>query len=147
MHLQLLQLTKPPSKRFIETKPKAGRDLAFVSHANVSQLLLAAVGPYSWSKVPNSDLFDKEGSLEAAIWRLEMTVDGEEIAIESVGDYDGMKGQTQGFRGQVIEANSFRRAAAKAGCCLELWVDGGHKTGAYVIHEHLNDSTKNKEKE
>lgn len=143
---QLIQLTKPPSPVFIETKPKAGRDLAYVSHANVSQLLLAAVGPYSWSKVPDSDLFDKEGNLEAAIWKLEITVDGKEIAIESVGDYDGMKGQTQGFRAQVIEANSFRRAAAKAGCCLELWVDGGHKTGEYVIHDYLSKPTENEEK-
>ena len=48
MNEQLIQLTKPVSPVFIETKPKAGRNLSFVGHANVTQLLLAAVGPYSW---------------------------------------------------------------------------------------------------
>lgn len=137
MNEQLIQLTKPVSRRFIDTKPKAGRDLAFVSHANVTQLLLAAVGPHSWTKVPGSDLYDKDGNLEAQVWRLEVTIDGKDVVVESTGDYDGMANQSQGFRGQVCEANSYRRAAAKCGVFLEGWVDGGQGTGMYVIHDHL----------
>ena len=31
MNEQLISLTKPPAKQIIETKPKAGKDLLFVS--------------------------------------------------------------------------------------------------------------------
>ena len=86
MNEQLIQLTKPVSPVFIETKPKAGRNLSFVGHANVTQLLLAAVGPYSWEKVPGSDLFDGEGNLEAQVWRLTVEIDGKEVSVESTGD-------------------------------------------------------------
>ena len=106
MNEQLIQLTKPVSPVFIETKPKAGRNLSFVGHANVTQLLLAAVGPYSWEKVPGSDLFDGEGNLEAQVWRLTVEIDGKEVSVESTGDYDNMKGKSQGFRAQVCEGNA-----------------------------------------
>ena len=143
---QLIQLTKPVSRRFIETKPKAGRDLAFVSHANVTQLLLAAVGPHNWSKVRDSDIFDKDGNLEAQVWRLEVQIDGRWTVVESTGDYDGpSNNKSQGFRGQCIEANSYRRAAAKTGVFLEGWVDGGQGTGLYVLHDHLIKQQQEKE--
>ena len=137
MNEQLIQLTKPVSPVFIETKPKARRNLTFVGHANVTQLLLAAVGPYSWEKVPGSDLFDGEGNLEAQVWRLTVEIDGKEVSVESTGDYDNMKGKSQGFRAQVCEGNAYRRAASKIGVFLEGWVDGASKSGMYVIHEHL----------
>jgi len=144
---QLIQLTKPVSRRFVETKPKAGRDLEFVSHANVTQLLLAAVGPHNWSKVRDSDIFDTEGNLEASVWRLEVQIDGRWTVVESTGDYDGpSNNKSQGFRAQFIEANSYRRCAEKLGCCLELWVDGCQGTGMYVLHDHLIKKQEEQEK-
>ena len=134
---QLTKLTKPVSPIFHETLPKAGRDLVFVSHANVVQILLANVGPFDFEPVAGSAMFDTEGKLEAEKWRLTVTIDGRETSVVSTGDYDGPKGKGQGFRSQVVEANALRRAASRLGIALELWVDGGSNSGKYIIHDFL----------
>ena len=140
MNEQLISLTKPPAKQIIETKPKANKNLPFVSWSNTVQQLLATVGNFSWKKVPGSELFDNEGKIEASVWELTVDeIDGKgPYSVQSTGDYDGMKNQTQGFRAQVIEANAFRRAASKLGVNLCLYSTKGYENpDAYVIHEYL----------
>ena len=134
---QLTNLTKPVSPIFHETLPKAGRDLVFVSHANVTQILLANVGPFDFKPVPGSAMFDSQGQLEAEKWELTVTIDGRETSVVSTGDYDGPKGKGQGFRSQVIEGNALRRAAMRIGVFLEGWVDGCQQSGKYVVHQFL----------
>ena len=134
---QLTKLTKPVSPIFHETLPKAGRDLVFVSHANVTQILLANVGAFNFEPVAGSAMFDGEGNLEAEKWRLTVNIDGESVSVVSTGDYDGPKGKGQGFRGQVIEGNALRRAAMRLGVFLEGWVDGASGSGKYIVHNYL----------
>lgn len=135
---QLIQTTKPVADIFKETLPKAGRDLVFVSHANVTQILLATVGTFNFEPVAGSAMFDAEGNLEAEKWRLTAVVDGQEVSVVSTGDFDGPKGKGQGFRSQVIEGNALRRCAMRGfGIALELWVDGGEQSGKYIVHDYL----------
>ena len=134
---QLTSLTKPVSPIFHETLPKAGRSLVFVSHANVTQILLANVGAFNFEPVANSAMFDGEGNLEAEKWRLTVNIDGESVSVVSTGDYDGPKGKGQGFRSQVIEGNALRRAAMRVGVFLEGWVDGASGSGKYIVHDYL----------
>ena len=134
---QLTSLTKPVSPIFHETLPKAGRDLVFVSHANVTQILLANVGPFNFEPVSGSAMFDSEGNLEGEKWRLTVTIDGETVSVVSTGDFDGPKGKGAGFRSQVIEGNALRRAAMRIGVFLEGWVDGAGNSGKYIVHDYL----------
>lgn len=116
MSISQWELIQPFPKKLLKTLPKAG-GLEYVPVEHYVQRLLAEHGPYDW-KIQN--VYDLGTQVSVVGW-LTLTVDGRESTYSGTGS---SKDLDRDNAVETAEAQSFKRACAKAGLGLHLY--GGY---------------------
>ena len=119
---QLSALAKPFPDQLVKTKPGSFA-AQYVEHGQVVAKLLATVGAYSFRVVEL--IRDADSTVSGVLAELAVTIDGRDIVIVEVGDYDGPDNASAGRRAQVATSNALRRCAMRCGCGLNLWTSDG----------------------
>lgn len=146
----LARLSKPFSAAHVEKAPK-GKYGDYVPHATVVQALLATVGPFDLEVVQilRGDMparLDKEtGEVKkdplhnvvvGAVIRLTVEIDGRTTRIEEAGDCeDPHNWATDGARLKDCLSDGIKRAAARVGLGLSLWVKSPDQ---YFLYDYLS---------
>ena len=114
---QLFELSKPFPANLVKQKPgKFAAD--YVDHGTVNQRLLEVVGPFMWS-IPRV-IQNPDGVVVGCFGRLEVTVDGERIVVEEVGDVERPSGNAASDL-KSASSDAFKRCAMRLGVGLHLW--------------------------
>lgn len=114
---QLYELSKPFPANLVKQKPgKFAAD--YVDHGTVNQRLLEVLGPFVWS-IPRV-IQNPDGVVVGCFGRLEVTVDGERITIEEVGDVERPSGNAASDL-KSASSDAFKRCAMRLGVGLHLW--------------------------
>jgi hypothetical protein len=135
---QLTLLARPFPREFIEDKDGQ----SYVAHDVVTQRLLYVLGPFSWqlvevyrgdvpavppdpkgrSKRAKDGVPELRNAIVGGVWRLTVTVDGERVAIEEVGEVeDPHNWSNDGIRLKQSSSDAIKRCAMRAGLGLHLW--------------------------
>lgn len=95
---------KFPARVIHERVVGGGRSEDYVSHAVVTEKLLAVCGPFSWElrTLPDGHV----------IGTLTLEIDGRTVTVSGVGEGDDLK---------KAESDALKRAAMRAGVGLHLW--------------------------
>jgi len=115
---QLYQLARPFPPELISKKPGSKFAADYVNHAVVTARLLEVCGPFNWS-VPRV-IQNPDGTVVGCFGRLEVTVDGEAVVIEEVGDVERPSGNAASDL-KAASSDAFKRAAMRVGLGLHLW--------------------------
>ncbi len=126
----LLRLSKPFAPRFISQLPGKGQ-ADYVSHAVVTEALLAIVGPFDWSV---REFRDSAGSVAGCVGTLRVTIDGRETTITEAGDTSGQE-KNDGERLKNAASDAIKRCAMRVGLGLHLWAQEH-----YVLYDQLAKS-------
>lgn len=120
---QLYQLSRPFPPELISKKPGAKFAADYVNHAIVTARLLEICGPFNWS-VPRV-ITNPDGIVSGCFGRLEVTVDGERVVIEEVGDVERPSGNAASDL-KAASSDAFKRATMRLGLGLHLWAGEGY---------------------
>ena len=129
---QLARLAKPVPDRYVSQVPAGGgRKADYVSHAVITEILLAVLGPFDWEVEP---VRDKDGAIVAALGRLTVDVDGRTTTIRAAGDCTGQE-PNEGAALKNAESDALKRCAMRLGLGLSLWSRDG-----YFLHRQLTET-------
>lgn len=150
---QLRALTRPFRAEYVHGNPGGGG--SYVSHAMVTQALLAAVGPFGWriAEVLRGDVRaipadpsassarGREGrpplvdAVVGAVGELTVTVDGRRVVVQEAGDCeDPHNWPHDGARLKDASSDAFKRCAMRLGLGLHLWTKDQDD---YLLHGAL----------
>lgn len=139
----LVDRLKPFPPRLIHENPSGGG--SYVKHSVIVQRLLALFGSYDFEVVeilrghvdavkPNPNGKSQkakdgspalEGAVVGAVCRLTVTIDGERVRIEDVGDCESPHNWPHdGARMKDATSDAIKRCAARLGIGLHLWAQG-----------------------
>lgn len=125
----LAKLAKPFPANYIEKAPQ-GKYGDYVAHHTINQALLAICGPFDLEvvQVLRGDYQQRLGDpaltnvVVGVIARLTVTVDGERIRVEEVGDCENPTNWKQdGARLKDALSDALKRCAMRLGLGLHLW--------------------------
>ena len=133
---QLTDLAKKIPKSYIKQKP-GGFQADYVSHADINQILLAKIGPFSQRVV--QIIYNTEGVLDGCVLELTFDIDGQVVVIQEAGDVE-RPGKNNGSNLKNAVSDAIKRCAMRVGCGLHLWSQEN-----YVLDKALN-STKEESK-
>jgi hypothetical protein len=137
----LLALSKPFPSRYIKQPPK-GKYGQYVPHDVVNQKLLAVLGPFDFY-VTEIIRSGENNQVEAVICRLTVTLDGQRVTVEEVGDCEVPGNwKTEGGRLKDAISDALKRCAMRLGCGLHLW--SGPDYDLYDILVKQQGATDNK---
>lgn len=121
---QLLKLATPIPKKYIGNN---GRNREAAEHTVVTQILLLAVGPYTFRilrelySVPKGSK-DGEKVLTGVIGQLRCKIDGEWVEIEEAGGVENALNQDgDGERAKHASSDALKRCAMRLGLGLHIW--------------------------
>ena len=130
--MSLLQdLTKRIPPAYIHQKPGASYKAEYVSHGDITQILLSKHGP--WSQRIVEVIRNAEGVVHGCILECTFVVDGKEIVVQEVGEVE-RPGQNQGLNLKSSVSDGLKRCAMRGlGVALELWCQD-----SYVLDKALD---------
>lgn len=132
---QAARLAKPVPAAFVSQVPAGGgRKADYVSHAVITEILLAVVGPFTWEV---REVRDKTGAITGAFGTLRCEVDGRWVSITEVGDTTGQE-TSEGGALKNAASDALKRAAMRLGLGLSLWSGAD----AYFLHRQLTKDAK-----
>jgi hypothetical protein len=102
----------------------------YVSHAVISEILLAVVGPYDFHVT--QIVTDKDGAVTGCLATLTVDVDGRTTSITEVGDTTGQEG-SEGSALKNAASDALKRCAMRLGLGLALW----SKPGMFFLYDQL----------
>jgi hypothetical protein len=126
---QLSRLAKPfPPTLVKEVDAGHGRKAAYVSHASVTEKLLAVVGPFSLS-VEELIRDAGSGAVVGCIVSLSAVIGGREVTVSEVGAVDEIIARdsgedvtgNDGERAKLAVSDGLKRCAMRLGVGLHLW--------------------------
>jgi len=120
---QLAKLSQPFPPAFVEKAPQ-GKYGDYVAHHTVNQALLATCGPFDLEvvQVLRGDYQNLANVIVGVVARLTLTVDGERVRIEEVGDCENPTNWKQdGARLKDALSDALKRCAMRVGLGLHLW--------------------------
>lgn len=151
---QLADLARPFPRQFVQTNPSGGGQ--YVSHSEVTQWLLMAVGPFSFEvmelvrgfvpgKAPDPKASSARGkagvpdlpnAVVGALCRLTVTVDGVPVTVVEVGDCEQPHNWPHdGARAKDAASDAIKRCAMRVGVGLHLWAQEH-----YFLHRKLTEA-------
>lgn len=114
---QAARLAKPVPGKFVSQVPAGGgRKADYVSHAVITEILLAIVGPFGWTVEP---LYEG-ASIVGALGTLSCEIDGRAVTVTEVGDTTGQEADG-GSRLKNAASDALKRCAMRLGLGLHLW--------------------------
>lgn len=126
---QAARLAKPVPGKFVSQVPAGGgRKADYVSHAVVTEILLAVVGPFDWQVEP---LYEG-ASIVGALGTLKANIDGRDVTVTEVGDTTGQESDG-GSRLKNAASDALKRCAMRLGLGLHLWSG----EGSYFLYRQL----------
>lgn len=130
MTSQLSRLAKPVPPKYVAQVQSGGGKADFVSHAVITEILLAVVGPFDFHVT--QIVTDKDGAVTGCLATLTCEVDGRPTSITEVGDTTGQEG-SEGGALKNASSDALKRCAMRLGLGLHLW----SKPGMYFLHDQL----------
>jgi hypothetical protein len=141
---ELAQLAKPFPARLVHKKPGAGGG-DYVSHAAVTEKLLATVGPvstrvvelvrsrYTYKHGASGEHVTLDDCVTGVVFEMSATIDGQVHTVQEIGDVERPElWPTDGARAKQAASDGWKRAAMRFACGLHLWSGDG-----YVLHDAL----------
>jgi hypothetical protein len=128
---QLERLARPVPAKYIKP-PAKGKFGESVPHYIVNQIALAIVGPFTW-KV-REFIYGADGTtIEGCVGYLKVTIDGETIEVEEVGDCEQPDNwKTNGQRAKDAASDAFKRCWMRPSLGLHL-----RDNATYFLYEQL----------
>jgi hypothetical protein len=148
---QLRALVRPFPSKYIKANPSGGG--TYVSHEDVTQRLLHALGPFSTEvdQIIRGDVAGKPGDpagrserakagtpdlhnvVVGVLLKLEVTIDGRLVTVTEVGDCEQPHNwPTDGARMKDAMSDAIKRCAMRLGCGIHLWAQD-----LFYLHDAL----------
>ena len=134
----LQDLAKRIPEAYIHQKPGSSFKAEYVSHGDVTQILLKKHGPWSQRVV---DVIYSEGVVHGCILECTFVIDGKEVVIQEAGEVERPT-QNNGLNLKHSISDGLKRCAMRASVALELWCQG-----SYVLDRALEDKEGDSEDE
>ena len=136
----LQDLAKRIPEAYIRQKPGSSFKAEYVSHGDITQILLKKHGP--WSQRIVEGIRNAEGVVHGCILECTFVVDGKEIVVQEVGEVE-RPGEIEGLNLKNCASDAIKRCAMRGlGVGLELWCQG-----SYVLDRALEDKEGDSEDE
>ena len=133
---QLTDLAKPFAPHLVK-RPPQGKYGDYVAHSEVTQKLLAVLGPYSFEV---TQLLREQTSkvdhpiIVGCIGRLTCVVDGREVSVSEVGDCENPHVKnSDGERAKDAASDAIKRCAMRLGVGLHLWAAENYFLHGYLL--------------
>lgn len=117
MTSQLAKLAKPIPEAYVKVKP-TGRGDRYVSHGDITQFLLAHLGPFDMRIVEL--IRSPEGIVEGCILECTFTIDGRITTIQEIGEVE-RPSKHSGQNAKNSVSDGLKRIAMRCSLGLSLW--------------------------
>lgn len=140
---QLQKLARPFPTELIKRTEGVFGD--FVTHASVTEKLIAICGPFDFSV--QEFILDSDGTLTGCLAELSLTIDGRRVTITEVGDADYQAGASNGSRAKNASSDALKRCAMRIGVGLHLWSGDSYRLDrALAVNDRTAESPDRLEK-
>tara|TARA_R100001082_G_C4357688_1_gene157712 strand:+ start:820 stop:1224 length:405 start_codon:yes stop_codon:yes gene_type:complete len=129
MTSQLTKLAKPIPEAYVKVKP-TGRGDRYVSHGDITQFLLAHVGPFDMRVVEL--IRSPEGIVEGCILEATFQIDGRTVTIQEIGEVE-RPSKHSGQNAKSSVSDGIKRIAMRCSLGLSLWTGDE----SYRLHKEL----------
>mgnify|MGYP003136301734 FL=1 len=135
----LQDLAKRIPEAYIRQKPGSSFKAEYVSHGDITQILLKKHGPFSQRVI--EVIRNADGEVHGCILECTFVIDGKEVVIQEAGECE-RPGQNQGLNLKNSVSDGLKRCAMRISVALELWCQG-----SYVLDRALEDKEGDSEDE
>lgn len=122
----LQALAKRIPDAYVEQRQVGGGFNAdYVSHGNITQMLLAKIGPFDQRIV--QQVRDAEtGRIVGCVLECRFQIDGREVTVQEVGEVDRMQAH-DGANLKNAASDALKRCAMRVGLGLQLWTQESYR--------------------
>lgn len=136
-HEQLAALAKRIPDRYIQQKP-GGFAADYVSHGDITQILLAKHGPFDQRVV--EIIRNPDGIIDGCVLEMRFTIDGRDTVIQEAGDVE-RPGDNNGSNLKNAVSDAVKRCAMRAGLGLHLWCQEHYALDVALMNAGHGDDT------